>query len=141
MGIRDAMLQMVLQDHFGCAAQCGADRGQLNQHFGAVPSVLYHALDRFQVADGPGKAVQHCFGLGMDMTVIVTVFLTVLHRVAVDMAIPVIVIEYFFFFVFVHGFHSFLRYSKLYTLFPAFASPPGGSKGIHKGQNDGAPGQ
>ena len=70
-GIGNAVLQMVFQDNFRRAVEGGAHRSQLHQDLGTIPAVLHHALDRLQVADGPGQAVQHRLGLGMAVAVAV----------------------------------------------------------------------
>ena len=67
--IYDAVPHMVLEDHLACAVQCGANGCQLDQDFGAVMPLLYHSLDLFQVADGAGQPIEHCFLIFMDMAV------------------------------------------------------------------------
>ena len=111
MRIGHTVLQVILQNDLGRAAEGGTDHRQLDQHLGAVPPVFHHALDRFQVPDGQGKTVQHRFGLGVDVAVgmAVVMVVLVLHRVAVHMAVAVIVIIYFsrVVLVFVHMLHAF----------------------------------
>ena len=99
--VADAVLQMVLEDHAGRAAQRGADSRQLHQHLRAVTPVLHHALDGLKVADRPRETIEHRLGLGVHMAVRVAVLLPGLDRMGVHMAVAVIVVIDFLF-VFVH---------------------------------------
>mgnify|MGYP000924959321 CR=1 FL=1 len=56
-GVDDAVLDMVLQNDFADIIDGRAHGGDLNENLRAVAPVFYHFLDRFQMADGAGKAV------------------------------------------------------------------------------------
>lgn len=91
------MLDMVLEDDLGCAAQSGTDRGKLDEHIRAVLPVLDHFPHMLQMPNGSCKAVQNRLGLGMDVGMIVAVgmgggILVEMLRGAVAMNDPVAVI-------------------------------------------------
>ena len=67
--IHHAVAQMVLQDHLACIIQGRPDRGQLDQHLGAIVSLLHHPLHLFQVADGAGQTVNHRLLIFVNVTV------------------------------------------------------------------------
>ena len=75
-GVRDAVLQMILQNNAGGAIQGGSDGGELHQYLGTVAALLHHAFDGLQMPDGAGKPVHHGFALGVNMTVFAVVVLT-----------------------------------------------------------------
>ena len=52
-----AVLNVVLQNDLADVVDGRADRRNLNQDLRAVAPVLHHLLDRFQMADGAGKAI------------------------------------------------------------------------------------
>ena len=60
---------MILQNHLTGIVQGRPDSRQLNQHLRAVVPLLHHPLHLFQMADGPGKAVDHGFLVLVDMAV------------------------------------------------------------------------
>ena len=60
---------MILQDYLTGVVQSRAYRCQLDQHLGAILALFHHALYLFQVADGPGKAVNDRFLVFVDMAV------------------------------------------------------------------------
>ena len=59
-GVDYTVLYVVLQYDLGSAVQCGADRGQLHEHIGAVLVVLDHLLDLLEVTYSPREPVYHC---------------------------------------------------------------------------------
>ena len=126
MGVGHTVLQVILQDHLGGAAEGGSNRGQLDQHLGAVTPVLHHPLHRFQVADGPGQPVQHGLGLGMHVAVDMAVLVLMVNGMTVHVAVSVVMKINFFFFVFVHGIHAFFGFFKTIHDSAAFYKPPGG---------------
>ena len=63
---------MILQNDLACIIDGRFHCGKLDQNLAAVPAVLHHALDGFQMPDCPGKAVQ--YSLGLCMTVMMSVF-------------------------------------------------------------------
>jgi hypothetical protein len=67
--INNAVLQVILQNHFAGVIDGGAYGGNLNQYFGTVATFFDHALDRLQMADGAGKTVQNGFGVFVVMAV------------------------------------------------------------------------
>ena len=90
---------MVLQNDLGRAAQCRAYRSELDQNLRTVTTVFHHALHRFEMPDGTGKAIDDGLGLRMDMPVgmcvlMLTCFLVIVRqRVAVNNAVAVIVFD------------------------------------------------
>ena len=104
--ITHTMLQVVFQDDLGGAAQRRANSGKLDQHLGAVASVLHHSFDGLKMSDGPGQTIDNRLGLRVGMAVIVPVavrsLMIVGDEVAVNYTISVIVcIEFFL----LHGIH------------------------------------
>ena len=99
VSVSNAMLQMVLQDDSRGAAQCRADCGELDQDFGAVPPVLDHPPDRFEMTDRARQTVEHCLGLRVCMTVRVRMIagVVVIDGMAVNVSVAVIVIINLFF--------------------------------------------
>ena len=109
IAVTHAVLQMVLEDHPCGAAEGRTDRCQLHQYFRAVPPVLHHALDGFQMTDSPGQPVDHSFRLGVHMPVGVLMSVLVFSRVGVNMTVTVVMVIDFL--VFVH-FGHFLSLSE-----------------------------
>ena len=60
------------------------------------------------------------------MSVSMAVLMVMLNRVAVDVAVSVVMIIDFFFFVFVHGIHAFIGFSETIHDSADFYKPPGG---------------
>ena len=56
-GIHNAVIHVVFQNHFAGVVDGVSNGSQLDQNFGAVPSVLHHFFHTFQMTDGAGKAV------------------------------------------------------------------------------------
>ena len=67
--IHHAVAHVILQDHLACVIQGRAYSSQLDQNLGTVVALFHHALDFFQMADGPGKPVDHRFLVFVDMAV------------------------------------------------------------------------
>ena len=63
--VGDAVLQVIFQNDLGRAAEGGAHRSQLDEHLGTVAAILDHALNRLQMSDRTGQAVEHCLCLGV----------------------------------------------------------------------------
>ena len=99
-GIHHAVAHMILQDDFAGIVQCGADGSQLNQHIGAVLTVLHHLAHLLQMPDGPGQTVDDCLlvlvdmsvGMGNPMGVEIGVVMLVLMLVFMVMAVLVFVV-------------------------------------------------
>ena len=86
VGAADAVLDMILQDYLGGIIERGAHRRKLDEHIGAVPPLLDHALHGLKVPDGAGKAVHDGLCLRMRMSV------PVLMGVGVDVTVAVVVV-------------------------------------------------
>ena len=75
------------KDHLARIVNGRLDRRKLNQHLAAIPTALHHALDGFQMADGPGNPVQNSFrilmSMGMGMLVAVLHHRTVVQYMCV----------------------------------------------------------
>ena len=69
VSVTDAVLDMILQDYLGGIIERRAHRRKLDEHIGAVPSLLDHALHRLEVPDGAGKAVDDGAGIGVRVAV------------------------------------------------------------------------
>ena len=67
--VHHTVVDMVFQNHFARIVQGRTDRRQLDQNFRTVIALFHHPLDLFQVADGPGKAVDDRFLIFVDMAV------------------------------------------------------------------------
>ena len=102
---------MILQDHLAGVINGAAHSRQLHQYIGTVIALFYHPLDFFQVADGPGQAVDHSLLVLVDMAMAV--------GNAVLMHIGMVV-------GMLHGSCPPLDFLLLYAIFPPLASPPGG---------------
>ena len=135
--IGNAVLQMVFQDHLGGTVEGRAHRSQLHQDLGTIPAILHHALDRLQMADGPGQAVQYRLGLGVGMTmrmlVAVVMFMVMTVFLAVGMGMEhavamVMIIEFFCLF---QGWPPENRLKQSYTFIRYIASPPGEYVTVH----------
>ncbi len=51
--IHHTVTHVILQDHLAGIIQSRPDSRQLDQHIGAILSVLHHPTYLFQMADGP----------------------------------------------------------------------------------------
>ena len=89
------MLQVILQDDLCRAAKRRTDGCQLDEDFRAVPAVLNHALDRLQMADRTGQAVEHCLCLGVRMRVRMAFDMLAVEMVGVYDTVAVVMIIYF----------------------------------------------
>ena len=65
--VHDAMLDMILKNDLACIVDRGFDRRKLDQDFTAVPAVLHHPLDGFQMSDGAAQSVEHRLRIGVRM--------------------------------------------------------------------------
>ena len=72
-GIGQTVIDVVLQDDLCGVVERRAHGRKLDEHLGAVASVLYHALDRLQVADRTGQAIDDRLGLRVGVRVRVCV--------------------------------------------------------------------
>lgn len=74
-GFDDTVLQVILKDELAGVVDGRSYGGNLHQHFGTVPAVFDHALDGLEMADGPGKPVEHGLGVfvGMVMAVVMMI--------------------------------------------------------------------
>ena len=68
------------------------DRRQLHQDLGAVVALLYHSLHLFQVANGPGKAVDDGFLILVHMSMAVWDSVSVEIGVIVVMLVCMVVL-------------------------------------------------
>ena len=102
----NTVFDMIFQDDFCRAAEGRANGSKLNEHVGAVLSVLDHPSYMLQMSDCTGQPVQNGFCLcvrvgmpvGMGRAVLMGVFLqrmTVKDPVAVIMGIDVFVVHFF----------------------------------------------
>ena len=89
VSVADAVLDMILQDYLGGIIERRAHRRKLDEHIGAVPSLLDHALHRLEVPDGAGKPVHD--GLSLRVRMPVTVLMSVGMGVDVTVAMVMIV--------------------------------------------------
>ena len=82
VSVADAVLDMILQDYLGGIIERRAHRRKLDEHIGAVPPILDHALHGLKVPDGTGKPVHDGLCLRVRMPVTVSMFM--LMGVSVD---------------------------------------------------------
>ena len=88
VSVADAVLDMILQDYLGGIIERRAHRRKLDEHIGAVPPILDHALHGLKVPDGAGKPVHD--GLSLRVRMPVTVLMSV--GMGVDMTVAMVVI-------------------------------------------------
>jgi hypothetical protein len=94
--VHDAVIDMVLQDDLGSIAQSRADSGKLNQNISAVPAILHHALDRFEMPQRSAESIQNRLrirmGVRMRMLMFMCMHMEMLMRLFVDIVVGMRVI-------------------------------------------------
>ena len=67
--VGQTVVDVILQDNLCCVVERRAHGCELDEHLGTVASVLYHALDRLQMADRAGQPVDDRLGLRVGVRV------------------------------------------------------------------------
>ena len=111
---------VVFEDHFARVVQGGAHSRQLYQHLGAIIALFHHTLDLFQMANGPGQAVDHRF------LVFVNVVVAMGNAMGVEIGVVVAMIVVVVVRMIRHLLPSFSVFPKLYYNLQVYASPHGG---------------